>query len=138
MDTVKKELFKNEVKSWAYRRAIAKKRAKQLRKESSAIYSRVLNDSASGKLTGSFWEDNRFKVASKKSNAASSLDSSTACNVRHVNLAYGLLRNVPYKSMERSCREAPQPDKVLFHIHKYCELTERKNWDIKKVTKLLR
>ena len=137
MDIVTRERLRNEVKALAFRRTSSKRRARQLQQRANKLYRQVYAEQAAGTLEGNYWNDKRYSIASESSTAAFHLTNDLAGEARHVNIAYALLRGTPYRKVEQKCRVAPNAERVLNLIHKFCGYRVKRDWTLERVKELL-
>lgn len=91
-----------------------------------------------GARNSKLFEENLYPEAIRENEILiSSIVNAGASEARHYNIAYGLMRNIPYKNMERKCRVKPDSKYVLDIIHIYTPWNEKANWTLEKVKALL-
>ncbi len=126
-----RENFRTEIKSLTYHRRQAKARSKELSQE-------VAKLSKDFSFDGAFWKDPMWERIQSFSGAAQTLRYSKSWRARHINIAYGLLRGVPYKKVEAKCDVKPDPEVVLVLIKEMATWSDRNGWDLDKVKELLK
>jgi hypothetical protein len=132
-----RETIRNEIKVLTFRRRISKNRSRMLQKEAGILFREVQADQAAGSLEDHYWKDDRWKAADTRASTAISLRASGASQARHLNIAYGLMRGMPYKAIEQKCRVAPSAATILSIMHEHLPYAERKEWDLDTVKALL-
>lgn len=131
MNLTTRETFRTEIKSLTYHRRQAKARSRELSKEAAKL-------SRSIDFSGAFWKDPEWPKVNSFSSAALRLRHSKSWRARHTNIAYGLLRGVPYKSIESKCSVAPDPELVFELIKEMASWSDRKDFTVEKVKELLK
>lgn len=102
-----KEIFKNEVKSIASKRRLSKERAEILQKKSQRnLFKLTLKQEV---------DDEKIGKEIERARVASYLMKDSAERARYLNLAYGFIRGVPYKKIEKKTINPPIPT-LLYQI----------------------
>ncbi len=115
--------LKTKIKSLAHRRVLVRKEMHRLGKINSKL---SLTDI-----------ENKKDLMLKNDLIKGNIRYDGSWETRHHHLAYGLLRGIPYFDMERTCKIVPNPEQILDIIHKYCSYSEKQEWTLDKVKKLL-
>jgi hypothetical protein len=132
MELKTRELFRTEIKSLTYHRRLAKSTARKHNKTASSIMREALQGD------GPVYKNPLWERADSHYSAALWLRYSKAHEARHFNIAYGLLRGVPYKSIEAKCEVSPSAEKVFEIIQSMASWKEKREWTLDKVKELLK
>jgi len=127
MRQLEKSLIKLELKSLAFCRRESKNAARTIQQKSSPLV-KDLDPSKWAPEWG--WYVRNYRQAGILRNNKSK-------ELRHLNIAYGLLRGVPYREMERTCSSPPDPKLVLFYVDKFSG-PEKRYWNYTRVCELLK
>lgn len=126
-----RELLRAEIKTTTYHRRMVKARAKTLFQDAQRSYEAAESEE------GYMYQRPSYKRSIQMSDAATSLRWSRASYARSLNIASGLIRGIPYKSIEAKCRVAPNANEILSIIHAHSTWVERGKWDLERVKTLI-
>lgn len=125
MEIQTREFFRNEIKIITYRRKVSKERSRQLQKDAQRLLKQA--DPEMG------WKDEKHQTAVNWFWAADNLKRNGAVDARHLNLAFGLLRGLTYKQIERSCYKKPSAEKIFETVQKFAQYSDKYIWTIEKI-----